>query len=483
MTSMIEPRTLPRAPSDFEPPTVGLLGVLRILLKWSFVVAPLAALTVWIALSQSDGIEPEYMAEASVLLVGPNELILEDFETGVTTVEQINPLQTLGGTLGTVAKVISLGMADPSVEALLEADGLATNHVVWVDGNSPIVRMEAFDNQPEIANLTVVRLTEMIFSDLEELQDSLEAPESNRIEAKRISSGLVGGPDFGARTRFRLAVAAVGFALSAASAFILEGAVELWRRRKRRSLHNAQLALPAGERCTAARERPRKFRSASAMVDADRLGVVGVVRLLTGDEDVAVSVAASTEVAASENWSAIRSDNPVEWLYGEAVRQAADQPVQSVPDADNASLWARVQSMPFDMQKTLALSSIGQLTDDSIATALDMDVEVVKEHRLNASLTLAASIDSEPGDPETGTHDEPDNSDDRTNAGNPDNTDNTDNTDGSIPAADSDDTIAADPMTADVEELVRTKSKITSTQSMPASSGGRKARASTAAKK
>ena len=376
-------------------PTVGLLGILRILIKWSFVVAPLAALTIWLALSMSADIKPEYTAEASVQLIGTSEIQREDPVTGEIFIESINPLESSPAALTLLARVTVLALGDASVGQELVDSGLTANYNIWVDGRSPIIRTSATDEDPAIAAATAERMINLVFSTIEERQDDVDAPEINRITALPISSGLVGGADFGARDRFRLAIAAVGFALSAAAAFFLEGITELWRRHKRRNAAHVapeppRAALPSGEppvdRLVSGR--PSTIADLAA---TERNSLASVLHLQTGNQEVAEAITAEAFAAATAEWDRLRHGEPVEWLYGHAIHQAWAQPEGSFPTehgGDNV-LWNAVHDLSQETRAVVALAYLAEFTNQRIAGTLSMTVRQVEKHRELAADRLA----------------------------------------------------------------------------------------------
>ncbi len=215
---------------------LGVLGATRIVLRWSPLVLPLVAASIYFAISLTSSIQPEYTAQASMLLTGPNELRTIDFETGEVFVEDVNPLSLLGGSLSTVAEVTALSLTDSATSNELEDENLTTVYNVWNESRSPIINAEAIDSDPALAADTVTYLLGLIGTDLEDRQNELEAPLTNRISAQPIDDVSVSDADFSGRNRTRIGLAGVGVALSIASAFLFEGLYQLYRRyRARRS--------------------------------------------------------------------------------------------------------------------------------------------------------------------------------------------------------------------------------------------------------
>lgn len=212
------------------PVAVGALGMARILLRWSPVIVPLAILSLVFAIRQTSEIDPEHTSTVSVLLTGPNEARITDFETGEVNIEDVNPLNSLGGSFPTVAEVTAIAMSEGGVLDQLQDEGLSTNVVVWVESRSPIINVEAVHGDADVAAATTDRMVELIGENLQQRQDALEAPETDRITPQKIADSTVGGADFGGRTRVRIALAVVGLGLSGMLAFVLEGLYQLFTR-------------------------------------------------------------------------------------------------------------------------------------------------------------------------------------------------------------------------------------------------------------
>ena len=221
------------AQSETQP--LGVLGATKIVVRWFPIVIPLIALSVYLSLTLTSSIQPEFTAQASLLLTGPNEVLTIDVDTGELLIEEVNPLNQLGGSLPTVAQVTSISLTDTETLNELENRGLASVYNVWNENRSPIINAEAVNSDEAIAADTVSHLLGLIQADLVTRQDALDAPLTSRIVAEPIDEVSVSNPDFSGRTRTRLGLAAVGLALSVASAFLFEGLRQLYLRSRARN--------------------------------------------------------------------------------------------------------------------------------------------------------------------------------------------------------------------------------------------------------
>ena len=358
---------------DAPDTTVGLMPILKTLLRWSWVVALLGLLTVWLTLNRTESIQPEYTAEAALLLVGPSERLIENGFDGEITIDEVNPLEQLGGTLPTVATVTMFAISDPGVSMRLESEGLTSDYEVGTESRTPILRIEATDETPQIARRTVERLTELVSIDLDRRQNLLNAPETDRITAQVISSGVTAGPDFSDRSRVRMALALVGFTLSVGAAFLLEGISQIWQRRRRTNPPATSLASRDVE-------------------NADQL--VKVLHFVGGDRQHAESLAAKTRTRAARQQGQT-TDDLSDWCYREALNELMAEPPAS-PDGEDTPgpLWHEVLALAPEQRAILALSDIADMPPARVARILELDAGEVAGRALQASEAVTNAEDN-----------------------------------------------------------------------------------------
>lgn len=201
------------------------LDVAKLLARWWYVTMPLVLLTITAAFIVSQGIQPEFTAQGSVLVVAPSA-----DETGQGAGGS-NPLLTQNAALPTTAYVTSLALTSPQVGFLLGEEGLSTSYDVAVEDRLPIILLETRAPTRELATNTALRIVELIEDDLRLRQDAADVPSAERVSSVVIGVSSSGGADYGGRERLRIVVTALGLMLTLGAAFLLEGVAQ--RRRLR----------------------------------------------------------------------------------------------------------------------------------------------------------------------------------------------------------------------------------------------------------
>lgn len=347
--------------------SVGVFGIAGVLLKWWFVVLPLVGLSLFLAQTTTDSIQPEYTADVSMIVVGSSEVLAIDPETGDIEIEDVNPLIALGTTLNTVASILALGMLDDAVLTTLDDEGLSTAVEVTVADRSPILTFEVTDRSREVAGDTADRMIELVQGDLERRQDELGAPDANRLFVQPIKTTTLGGADFGGRSRVRIAFAAVGVGLSCTVAYLLEALVQGRRRRK------AIRLAGSGE----GRERdptgPAWGLSAIGAAhrwrfEASRLAAA--IYVLTGDRALAEGSATAVLASAGENPGLPKAESMVVTVYREALDRiessialpnATIDAALRLPQADDEQMWRYARTLSVPDRKIVALHLVAEL--------------------------------------------------------------------------------------------------------------------------
>lgn len=202
---------------------------LKLVVRWWFVTIPILIVSVAATLVITAGIEPEYVAEGSLLVVGP--AVTTSTDTGEETL--VNPLLVGSSGLSTVAEIATLSINTPEVARILEEEGLSSDFAVGAGNRSPILFIEAYASGRAVATETALRVAELIALDLALRQDAAGAPDGQRVTTSVISLSAVGGADYGGRTRIRIVMAVMGVGLSVGAAFLMES---IRRRRDRPGL-------------------------------------------------------------------------------------------------------------------------------------------------------------------------------------------------------------------------------------------------------
>lgn len=199
---------------------MDILDGIRVLFRWWFVTIPMVALTVAAAVVVTDGYQPEFQADGSLLFVGPTVTPTGDETSGSTA---INPLLEQPAALTTTAVVSSLALQTPQVASTLAAEGLSTDYDVGTESRLPILLIQTRAESRDAAIATALRLFELVDRDIEGRQEAANVPADQRVTTNVIGISAVGGPDYGGRMRMRLVIALFGLGATAGIAFLLDG--------------------------------------------------------------------------------------------------------------------------------------------------------------------------------------------------------------------------------------------------------------------
>jgi hypothetical protein len=165
----------------------------------------------------SGNIEPEFTAEANVLLVGPRTQDSGDGQVAV------NPVLVQPAALSTAAEVAALSANTAQVRSLLASEGYSTGYEVAAQRGNPILFIEVRAWSRDSATTTALRLVDLIEADLRLRQDAADAPDDQRVTTSVIGLSAIGGADYGGRTRARLALGGLAIGLAFGAAFLAEG--------------------------------------------------------------------------------------------------------------------------------------------------------------------------------------------------------------------------------------------------------------------
>lgn len=200
----------------------------RIIGRWWFVTVPLVVLTVIATVVLTNGVQPEYQADGSILFVGPTTRESED-RPGET--EPVNPLIEQPAALTTAAVVSALSMNSPQVADILAREGLSTNYEFGTEARTPILLFYTRASSRELATATALRLVELVSDDVQLQQEAAGVPADERVTTNLIGLSATGGADYGGRRRMQIVILVLGLGTAFGMAFLLEG---IDRRRKSR---------------------------------------------------------------------------------------------------------------------------------------------------------------------------------------------------------------------------------------------------------
>lgn len=225
---------------------MDLWDLLKVAVRQWRVLVPLLVLTVGAAVLASGGIAPEYSAQGSIVLIGPSETPGEPaqpapepggVETPAVVPSPVNPYLSFNSSLAVTAEVLSLRLTSAQTVVALADAGLATTFEVNLTPRSPILQVRATGDDPATVVATLDRLIEIAGAELELLQTTGGAPETQRAGVDVLSRSTAASADSSGAQRVRLLVLALGVAASVAIAYATEG---LLARKRLRSSHRAR---------------------------------------------------------------------------------------------------------------------------------------------------------------------------------------------------------------------------------------------------
>lgn len=202
---------------------------LRIILRRWYAVLPVLIVFVVMAFVSSGRIDADYEADASVILLGPNQAIPDGVDVPA---QQINAYLTPCSTCETVARVLELSLSSTATHDEFRDAGLSPDYTLATERRSPIIELAATSREPATAVNTVDALIDRVAAELDSRQGDVNAPEAQRISVSVLSQDSAPTGDRSAATRVRLALLAVGVGAAAVAAFLIEGLVYFLRQRK-----------------------------------------------------------------------------------------------------------------------------------------------------------------------------------------------------------------------------------------------------------
>jgi hypothetical protein len=236
---------------------VDLWDLLKVAVRQWRVLVPLLALTFGAAVFVSGSIAPEYSASGSIVLIGPSETPGEPaqppaepggVETPGVEPSPVNPYLSFNSSLAITAEVLSLRLTSAQAVGALADAGLATTYEVNLTPRSPILQLTAKGDDATTVVATLDRLIEMAGGELEQLQSTGGAPETQRAAIDVLSRSNAAAPDASGAQRVRLLVLALGVAASVAVAYATEGLLALRRTRSAKQLdHDGDEGEPRDE--------------------------------------------------------------------------------------------------------------------------------------------------------------------------------------------------------------------------------------------
>jgi hypothetical protein len=198
---------------------------LRIVARRWKVAVPIFLIFAVVAFVGGGTIAGEYTANASVILLGPNQQAAGDTLDPNVASTDVNAYLTGCSTCETVARATQLALSSSPTKQALADEGLSTDYTIVVENRSPIMLLSASGGSGSEATDTLAGLIDRINQELEARQTDVNAPTDQRITANVLAQDEQAATNFGGRSRVRLALMAVGAAVAVAAAFIVEGVI------------------------------------------------------------------------------------------------------------------------------------------------------------------------------------------------------------------------------------------------------------------
>lgn len=211
---------------EHEGTSVDLWQSVQVLLRRWYVFVPTSVIGVLMALAVSNGIDPEYRASGSLLLMVPSTQTAEDG----SEVSQ-NPYLSFSASLATTAAALQLAILDGEASSTLAAENLATDFQVIVERRSPILRIEVVADDAMTPPATVARVSELLQNSLDRRQETAGVPPPDRIRFDVLQQTRIGVSDTKAQSRARILMVGLGVLAGVGAAFALEGVARARRAR------------------------------------------------------------------------------------------------------------------------------------------------------------------------------------------------------------------------------------------------------------
>ena len=196
---------------------------LRIVLRRWKVAVPVFLVFGVFAFVGGGMVAAEYTADASVILLGPNQQAAGDTLDPNVASTDVNAYLAGCSSCEIVARATQLAlMSSPTMQSMAE-QGLSTDYSITVENRSPIMLLQTSATSGSQATETLQGLIDRLNQELESSQTDVNAPTDQRISANVLAQDEEASTSAGGRSRVRLALLAVGAAVAVGAAFAVEG--------------------------------------------------------------------------------------------------------------------------------------------------------------------------------------------------------------------------------------------------------------------
>ncbi|WP_147918507.1 hypothetical protein [Ruania zhangjianzhongii] len=204
---------------------------LAALRRW-YILLPLLALTGWGAWTAGNGIQPEYEAQATIMLT-----------PGTAATEVPNPY----GGLEEANQAVGIVLNSTESRAQIVEQGLSTEYEVVPESRSTIMYFTVRADDPETAVTTGVALIDMVEAELTARQSAAEVPSSSQYGIDVLAPPSVLEAIYDGKLRVQAIIGILGASVALVVAVLFDDIVGLVRRRRRRRKARADELVDSAE--------------------------------------------------------------------------------------------------------------------------------------------------------------------------------------------------------------------------------------------
>lgn len=191
----------------------------KVLARRWYIVVPILSVFALAAILIGGQVDPEYRASASMVILPQNTDEGALFQPR-TAGGPSNPLDYLGGQ--TTLTSLQLIVTTQETRSELAAAGFSPSYSIEVDARDPLMLIEVLDRDPFVVQETVTELTIRVQEELDTLQATVNAPDSELLEIQVLSQNQVPTEDYGARMRIRIILIVLGILLASGAALLTD---------------------------------------------------------------------------------------------------------------------------------------------------------------------------------------------------------------------------------------------------------------------
>jgi hypothetical protein len=202
--------------------------------RW-FVFLPLLVVALWFSNQQYAAVKPVYYSSAVVgFAPAPSRAELPIADGLIPR----NGLLDVGGA-PLIANMTAIGLSDPSVRSQVTTDGGVPDYTAKIfakpeaAGEIPLVLVEATEQDPTLALLTVQQVVTQANPLLQRLQQAANVPPDQMVTAFLVSPPSTPTAGMPSRIRYSVGVGLAGICVAVLAAVLADMLVKWWRARRR----------------------------------------------------------------------------------------------------------------------------------------------------------------------------------------------------------------------------------------------------------